>query len=182
MRISRKKRPQKSLIPEFKRNYQIDADRVLVLDEEGKNIGEMSKEEAVSLAAERELDLVEINPKGNPPVVRIIDFTEFKYQKEKQARKQKINSHVSEIKGIRLSLRISDHDMEIKANQAIKFLDRGDKVKLDLLLRGREAAKQDIAYDTVNRFVAQVAKTMEIREEQPTTRQGQKITAIIAKK
>lgn len=182
MRISRKKRPQKSLIPEFKRNHQIDADFLLVLDEEGNNLGQMSKSQAVAMALERELDLVEINPKADPPVAKFVDFTEFKYQKEKQARKQKIGSHVSEIKGIRVSLRISDHDMEIKANQAIKFLERGDKVKVELLLRGREAAKQDLGYDTINRFVSQVAKTVEIREEQPATRQGPKIAAIIAKK
>lgn len=182
MRISRKKRPQKSLIPEFKRNYQIDADILLVLDDEGNNLGEMTKAQAVAMAQEREMDLVEINPKGNPPVVKIVDFTEFKYQKEKQARKQKIGSHVSEIKGIRISLRISDHDMEVKVTQAKKFLDRGDKVKIDMLLRGREAAKQDIGYETINRFVARLAQNLEIRVEQPATRQGPKITAIVAKK
>lgn len=170
------------MIPEFKRNHQIEADILLVLDEENNNLGQMSKSQAVQMAVEREMDLVEINPKANPPVVKIVDFTEFKYQKEKLARKQKIGSHVSEIKGIRISLRISDHDMEVKAAQAIKFLDRGDKVKIDMLLRGRESGKQDIGYEAINRFIEQVAKNLEIRLEQPATRQGPKITAIIAKK
>lgn len=182
MRISRKKRPKKTLIPEFKRNHQIAATVLMLLDEDGQNLGEMSKEQAIALAAEREVDLVEINPKSDPPVAKLVDFTEFKYQKEKQARKQKAKSHVSEVKGIRLSLRISDHDMEVKANQATKFLDRGDKVKLELILRGREAAKHDIALETVQRFVSKIAESTEIREEQVPTRQGPKITAIIAKK
>lgn len=182
MRISRKKRPKKTLIPQYNKNQFIKAERVMVLDEDNSNLGEMETSKALALAQEKEMDLVEINPKSNPPVAKIINFSEFKYQKEKQVRKQKAKSHVSEMKGIRLSIRISEHDMGIKAKQATKFLDRGDKVKIELILRGRENAKADIAKDTVKRFVEKLSEGMDIREEQAVTRQGRKLTAIVAKK
>lgn len=182
MRISRKKRPDKPIIPQYNKNQHIKAEFLMVLDENNQNLGEMKTEDALKMAQEKDLDLVEINPKSNPPVAKLIDFAEFKYQKEKQARKQKINSHTSEMKGVRLSVRISEHDMEIKAKQAIKFLDRGDKVKIELMMRGRENAKQDIARDTITRFIAKIGETVEIREEQAATRQGKKFTAVIAKK
>lgn len=154
----------------------------MVLDEDGTNLGEMPTSEALKVAREKGLDLVEINPKSNPPVARIIDFTEFKYQKEKQARKQKAKSHTSEMKGVRLSVRISEHDMEIKMKQALKFLGRGDKVKIELIMRGRENAKHDIAKDTISRFIQKISEETTIRTEQNATRQGRKFTAIIAKK
>ena len=77
MRISRRKRPEKSLIPHYKKNNEIQAEQLLVLGEEGQSLGEMSKREALDMALEQELDLVEINPKSNPPVVKLIDFSDY---------------------------------------------------------------------------------------------------------
>lgn len=182
MRISRKKRPQKPLIPHYKKNQHIDAPEVRVLDAENKNLGVMKIEKAREVAAEHELDLVEINPKADPPVCKLIDFTQFKYQKEKEARKQKAQTHEIEIKGIRLSIRISDHDMGIRLAQAEKFLERGDKAKVEVILRGRENAKPQMAFDVINRFAEQLNERVAIRKEQDTTKQGNKVTAILAKK
>lgn len=182
MRISKKKRPDKPLIPQYKKNRFIDAVELLLLDTDNQNLGVKTKEEALALAEERELDLVEINPKSTPPVAKLIDFTEFKYQKEKEARKQKAHSKISETKGVRLSIRISEHDLEIKKNQAEKFLNRGDKVKIELILKGRENTHGEIAKTTVINFIQKIAEKMEIKEEQKIERQGKKITAIIVKK
>lgn len=182
MRISKKKRPDKPLIPQYKKNRFIDSNQLLVLDEDNQNLGIKTKEEALKMAEERELDLVEINPKSNPPVAKLIDFTEFKYQKEKEARKQKAHSRMSETKGIRLSIRISDHDLEIKKGQAEKFLNRGDKVKIELILKGRENAHGDLANETVKDFIKKINEKIEIKEEQKIERQGKKVTAIIVKK
>lgn len=182
MRISRKKRPQKSLIPRYNKNQWIKSEEVRVLDAENQNLGVMKTKDAIALAAEKEMDLVEINPKAVPPVAKIIDFGSFKYQKEKEARKQKARTHVSEMKGIRLSMRISDHDMDVRSKQSTKFLDRGDKVKIEIILRGRERAKANIAYDVINKFVKLIEETYQLRYEQPATRQGAKVTAIVAKK
>ncbi len=182
MRISRKKRPNKPLIPIYRKNEGIKVPEIRVLNTEGENLGIMSTKDAIELARKEEMDLVEINPKSEPPVCKIIDFTHFKYQKEKEARKQKTKSHESEIKGLRLSVRISDHDLEIRVEQAQKFLDRGDKVKLEITLRGRENAKPSLAFDIINKFKALLTQKIEIKEEQEPTKQSNKVTAIYCKK
>jgi len=182
MRISRKKRPEKSLIPRYNKNERIRVPELRLLGDDGENLGIFSTAEALRMAKEKEMDLVEINPKAEPPVAKIIDFGSFKYQKEKEARKQNIKSHVSEMKGIRLSIRISDHDMNVRKNQAIKFLDRGDKVKAEIILRGRERGKVPLAFEVIKKFVLLLEETTPLRHEQEATLQGGKITSIVAKK
>jgi len=182
MRISRKRRQKKPLIPRYNKNIGIVAPTVRVLDENDENIGVMTLESALALVAEREMDLVEINPKADPPVCKIIDYTTFKYQKEKEARKQKAKSHTSELKGIRLSIRISEHDREVRATQAQKFLNRGDKVKIEILLRGREKMKGNLGREAITEFVTLLSQTTPVRYEQEISYQGGKITAIIVKK
>jgi translation initiation factor IF-3 len=182
MRISRKKRPDKPLIPHFNINERITVPEVRVLDHEGKNVGVMTTEAAIARAFELEMDLVEINPKANPPVAQIIGFSHFKYQKEKQAKKQKVQSHVSDLKGVRLSIAIGDHDLEIRLNQSIEFLGRGDKIKPEIILHGRENAKPSIAFDVLKKFYQKLSEKMEIKYEQEPTKQGNKVTSIIIKK
>jgi translation initiation factor IF-3 len=182
MRISRKKRPDKLLIPKFRINRAITAPEVRVLDEKEEYVGVMSIAEALALADEKEMDLVEINPKAEPPVVRIAEFGQFKYQQEKDARKQKANSHESELKGIRLSVRISEHDLAVRQKQAEKFLNRGDKARIELRLRGRERAHTDIAKDVVKNFVTRINENFPVKFEQNIEFQGGKITATIVKK
>lgn len=182
MRISRKRKPKKPLIPFYKRNEKIEAQEVRVLGRDNENIGIMSIEDALARAREDEVDLVEINPKADPPVCKLIDFTQFKYQKEKEARKQKANTHVAELKGIRLSLRISSGDMDVRRKQAEKFLDRGDKVKVELMLRGRERGKADMGKDVIRQFTNLLSEDRELRFEQEIAMQGGKLTAIVTKK
>lgn len=182
MRISRKKRPDKPLIPIYRKNAAIIAPEVRLIDAEGKNVGVLTVAEAIEKAEAAEMDLVEINPKANPPVVQIVSFSQFKYQKEKEARKQKANSHVSDTKGIRLSIRIGDHDMEIRRGQAEKFLERGDKVKAEIILRGRENAKASIAFEVIQTFFTLLSATIPVHFEQEIAKQANKVTAIIARK
>ena len=182
MRISRKKRPQKPLIPRYNLNERIRVPEVRLLDDEGKNLGVLTTKEALEKAREQGLDLVEVNPKIDPPVCKIVDFSHFKYQKEKEARKQKTRAHESETKGIRLSVRIGTHDMGIRRKQAEKFLGRGDKVKVEIILRGRENAKPFLAFDVLKKFHVLLGETMELRVEQEPTKQGNRVTSIIAKK
>lgn len=170
------------LVPQHKKNRDIDYPEILVIDEEGKNLGVMKTTEALRLTEDRGLDLVEINPKSQPPAVKIVDYSEFKYQKEKEARKQRAHSHTSDIKGVRLSVRIGDHDLAIKREQSLKFLERGDKVKIELILRGREHAKLDLAYEIIKNFIKSIETVMPIRLEQEVQRQEHKLTAIVAKK
>ena len=142
----------------------------------------MPSADAIARAQEFDMDLVEIIPKANPPIAQIIGFSHFKYQKEKQAKKQKMQSNVSDLKGVRLSISIGDHDLVIRLNQSMVFLGRGDKIKPEIILHGRENAKPSIAFDVLKKFYQKLSEKMEIKYEQEPTKQGNKVTAIITKK
>jgi translation initiation factor IF-3 len=133
------------------------------------------------MAREQGLDLVEINPKTDPPVAKIIDFGQFRYNQEKEARLAKAHQHVVELKGVRLSLRIGTHDLDIRKSQALKFLNDGNKAKIEMQLRGREMQSVDRAKEMIREFVANINSEVPVRWEQEVEKQGNKITAIIAK-
>lgn len=181
MRISRRsKKPELPKIA-YKYNEGITSPKVLVLDSSGANIGIMSAAEAIRKAREQELDVVEINPKTDPPVVKIMDYGQFRYQKEKEMRLQKAHQHVVDIKGIRMSLRIGKNDFDIRKKQALKFLNDGDKVRIELSLRGRENQQAALGFEVVRNFVKDINAEITTRWEQEVEKQGPKITAIIAK-
>ncbi len=182
MRISRKKRPDKPLIPHFRINQGITSPEVRLIDPEGKNLGVFSIAKALELALENESDLVEINPKAEPPVAQIVEFKHFKYQKEKEARKQKAHAHVSEVKGIRLSIRIGEHDLNIRKEQGEKFLERGDKVKVEIILRGPERSKRHMAFEVITSYFNLLNAVIPIKYEQEASMQGNKVIATIVKK
>lgn len=162
-------------------NESITAPELLVLDKEGANMGVMKTGAALAVAREQELDLVEINPKTTPPVARIIDFGQFRYMQEKEARLQKAHQHVVETKGIRLSLRIGPHDLNIRHIQTLKFLNDGHKVKVEIILRGRENQYGPLAVEVMKKFLEKVSSEIAIRTEQNVERSGNKVTAIIVK-
>ncbi|TAN33839.1 translation initiation factor IF-3 [Patescibacteria group bacterium] len=181
MRISHKKRkPEPKKI--FFRNEGISAPEILVLDSAGANVGVLKTGEAIRRAREEELDLVLINPKSTPPVAKIMDFGQFRYQQEKEERIKQAHQHETEVKGVRLSLRIGPHDMDIRKIQAIKFLNDGDKVKIEIILRGRETQQKPAAREVVSKFTQMVDADLPVRLDQPVEVQFNKVTAIIAKK
>lgn len=182
MRISRKKRPKKSLVPHYQINDRIKADEVRILDIENNNLGIFSIKEALEQAREQELDLIEINPKSQPPVCQIDDFSHFHYRKEKEIKKQAQRAHEGDLKGIRLSVRISDHDLGVRLKQAEKFLGRGDKIKMELTMRGRENAKPSLAFGIMEKFFKSLEEKIEIKYEQDPIKQGNRVTATIARK
>ncbi len=182
MRIHRHRANKpKFKIQKFYINEKIRAPEVRVLDAEGKLLGVLKLEEALAVAKAKELDLVEVSPKANPPVCKILDYGQFKYQKEKEARKQKAQSKEVDIKGVRLTFKIGIGDFNVRVNQAKKFLDRGDKVKVELPLRGREKAHRDVAVALVNRFITTLKEEYALRTEQAPTYQSGRISAIITK-
>ena len=181
MRISHKKhKPEPKKIFFF--NAGITVPQVMVLDNAGKNLGVMTAVEGIRLAKEQELDLVLINPKSEPPVAKIIDFGQFKYQQEKEERLKVAHAHVTEVKGIRLSLRISPHDMAIRQNQAINFLNNGDKVKIEIFLKGREMQQKPMARAVIEKFINNVNAALPVRQDQEIESMFNKVTSIIAKK
>ena len=113
-------------------NDEIRAKEVRVIDENGEMRGIMSLSEALALAEESNLDLVNISPNADPPVCKILDYGKYRYELQKKDKQQKKNQKVTEIEEIRLSTFIEDHDIQVKANTAMKFLKDGDKVKVSL--------------------------------------------------
>lgn len=121
-------------------NEQIRDEEVRVIGPDGEQVGVMSSREAQQMAYDAELDLIKISPKANPPVCKIMDYGKFKYEQQKREKEAKKKQHVVETKEIRLSPNVEIHDMKTKANNARKFLEKGDKVKVTLRFRGREMA------------------------------------------
>jgi translation initiation factor IF-3 len=124
-----------------------------VIDADGKQLGILSKVEALQLAQDQELDLVEISPDANPPVCKIVDWGKFNYQRTKQLQKNRKTAKTLEMKQIRFGLKIGDHDLEIKMGKVTKFLEAGHKVKITLFYRGREQAHKEIGFKIAARVI-----------------------------
>lgn len=162
----------------IRKNEQIRIPEVLVIDENGQKIGVMPTQEALKLAKEKGLDLLEIAPQARPPVCRIMDFGKYQYQQEKMARQQKAKVKQVEVKGIRLTFGMSDHDMEIRAKQTEKFLKEGNKVKIDLVLRGREKAMKDFAKEKMKKYIGFISVPFQLDQPQKIMPSG--ISTVIA--
>jgi translation initiation factor IF-3 len=134
-------------------NQEIRANLLRVIDEDGKQIGVLSKEEALRLANEKDLDLVEISPEAKPPVVKIVDWGKFNYQKTKSLQKNKKSNKILEIKQIRLGLKISDNDLQIKVKKSLKFLETGHKVKFIIIYKGREQAHKELGFKLAEKII-----------------------------
>lgn len=137
-------------------NDQIRVPEVRVIGADGNQLGIMPTAQALQIAREQALDMVEVSPKAAPPVVKLVNFDKFRYQQTKLAQAQKKNQKKIEVKGIRLSMRTGVHDLEFKARSADKFLKDGNKVKIDMLLRGREQANVHYALGQVQKFIQMV--------------------------
>ena len=133
------------------------------------------------MARERNLDLVQVTQKVQPPVCRITDYGKYLYAEEKKKRQSKAKK-VGELKAIRLSFNISPHDLEIRVKQAEKFLKRGDKIRIDIILRGRQRALQNIAEEKMKQFTEALSQKMTIKIERDIQRRGRNLTMIITKK
>ena len=134
-------------------NEQIKSAQVRVIDETGGNIGVLTIEQALAMAREKKLDLVEISPNAQPPVVKIISFDKYRYQEEKKAKKLRAQQKIQEFKQVQISARAAQHDMEVKAKKVNEFLGEGHKVEIMLRLRGREKANKDWAKQKLVEFL-----------------------------
>ncbi len=131
--------------------------RVVVIDHEKKMLGEMNTQDAIRLAREQGLELVEVSPLARPPVCRIMDFGKFIYERKRRERQSRKKQKVISIREIRMSLKISDHDYQVKLRKTIELLEHGDKVKVSLRLRGREALHANLAMSLFARMVNDLA-------------------------
>ena len=151
-----------------------------MIDEEGKNLGILETTEALRLAQEQGLDLIEIAPTANPPVCKITEFGKFRYDHEKFEREHGKKQKEVEVKGVRIGFTTGRHDLELRAKQIAKFLAGGDKVRIDMRLRGREKAHGHLALQKFNEFLAMIPT--EFGLEAPPRRFPQGFIAIISQK
>ncbi len=134
-------------------NGEIRYPEVRVISADGAQLGIMSSREAQLKAHEAGLDLVEIASNANPPVVKIIDWGKYQYQKMKEQAKAKKKAKSSELKQIRLGLKIGENDLNIKVRKILEFLEDGDRVKVILVFRGREMAHKEVGFDLMNKII-----------------------------
>ncbi len=136
------------------------------MDENNSQVGILSRRDALAIAEEKGLDLVLIAPDAEPPVCRLMDYGKFRFEQAKREKEARKNQKVTELKEVRLSATIEEHDVEIKAKNAIKFLTEGDKVKVGIRFHGRQVAHANIGYDVMSAF-AQRVEEVGIIERKP---------------
>jgi translation initiation factor IF-3 len=147
-------------------NHQIRAQSLRVIDEDGQQLGILSKNEALKLAEEQGLDLVEISPNADPPVAKIVDWGKYNYQRTKQLQKSKKNAKSLEVKQMRFGLKIGEHDLGVKLRKVTDFLETGHKVKITVFYRGREMAHKDLGFKLADKVIESFGETI-IVDQQP---------------
>lgn len=146
-------------------NEKIRVPQVRLVGPDGGQLGVVSIEKALDIANQNELDLVEVAPQASPPVCRIIDFSKFKYDQEKKEREAKKHQKQSRLKEIRLKPNIDDHDFGVKVKQAISFLNKKDKVKINLFFRGRQMEHMDLGRKVLDRFIIDTQSAGQVEKE-----------------
>lgn len=139
-------------------NERIRAREVRVIDDAGEQLGIMPPFEALKIARERGLDLVEVSPNAVPPVCRIQDYGKFLYEKDKSERAARKKQKVITVKEVKFSVTVDEHDYQTKKNRAVRFLTDGDKVKASLRFRGRQMAHRDLGYGIINRLIQDIGE------------------------
>jgi translation initiation factor IF-3 len=152
-------------VPKERINHQITADKVRLIDSDGKQVGVLSLRDAQHRADEAGLDLVEISPTANPPVCRLLDFGKYYFQKEKKAREAKKRQHEVEVKEIKFGPNTEEHDYNFKKNNAIKFLKQHNKVKFTVRFRGRQMAHKELGYKILDKIKADLAHIADVDQE-----------------
>ncbi len=147
-------------------NESIRDKELLVITFDGEKLGILSREEALREADKRELDLVLIAPQGKPPVAKIIDYGKYRYDKKKKEQEIKKNTKIVEQKEIRLSANIGQHDLDVKIKNAIKFLEKGNKLKVSLAFKGRELSNTEVGKEKMNIFLEEI-KEFSVIEKEP---------------
>lgn len=161
----RRKPKRKQQVPQMRANERIFADPIILIDHNGEHVGEIALSEARAMAESVGLDLVEVSPKARPPVCKIIDYGKFQYAQAKQYKQNKAQQKVVSTKGVRIGLRTDTHDLDFKKKQAEKFLTKGNKVKVEIVLRGREKAHQDLAKENIQNFLKSLEIPFRTEEE-----------------
>lgn len=160
-------------------NFRIQAETLRVIDDQGKQIGVITKNDALKLAEEKMMDLVLIAPKAQPPVAKIIDFKKFLYQEEKKEKEARKGIKKSIVKDLKLSLFIGPADLDRMINKGKEFLDSGSQLRLNLTLKGRELGKKPMAFELIKRILTQLG---DINVSKEPRMEGRVIRSVVSRK
>ncbi|MBI2592051.1 translation initiation factor IF-3 [Candidatus Saccharibacteria bacterium] len=161
-------------------NEAIRASELRVIGDSGQQLGVLSRSEALRVAAEVGLDLVEVSPDTSPPVAKIVDWGKYNYQRTKQLQRSRRKAKSPDIKQMRIGLKISDHDLGVKLDKVTSFLEAGHKVKVAIIYRGRELAHKDLGNRLADRVVAELGDGIVVDQEPQFA--GRQLSFVIRKK
>ncbi|MBE7706486.1 MAG: translation initiation factor IF-3 [Cyanobacteria bacterium SIG30] len=159
-------------------NEKIRASEVRLIDDEGVNHGLVKTAKALQMARERELDLVVVSSNQSPPVAKIMNWGKYKYETEKRAKEAKKKQHTVDVKEVKMRYKIDTHDYEVRLKAAKKFLASGNKVKVVVMLRGREMQHNQLAIDLANKFLGDMSEISMTIEKKPSL-EGRNVVAIL---
>jgi translation initiation factor IF-3 len=161
-------------------NERIRFPNIRVIDTDGGQLGIITPQEALRIAEEKELDLVLVSDKADPPVCRIMDYGKYKFEQEKKAREARKKQHTADVKEVKMRYKIEDHDYQVRVNQAERFLKSGDKVKATITFRGREIQHSDLAEDLLKRMAMDLEPLAEV--QQAPKREGRNMMMLLSPK
>ena len=156
-------------------NERIRSKEVRLIDDKGTNHGIVPTSKALQMAEDADLDLVLISPNQAPPVAKILDYGKYKYELAKKAKEAKKKQHVVEVKEVKVRYKIDVHDYEVRLKSVRKFISQGNKVKIVVMLRGREMQHSNLAFELANRFLADLANDPLLVEKKPQM-EGRNVT------
>jgi translation initiation factor IF-3 len=161
-------------------NERIRFPKVRVIDSDGSQLGIMSSREALQMAEEKDLDLVMVSDKADPPVCKIVDYGKHKFEQEKKAKEAKKKQHTVDVKEVKMRYKIEEHDYNVRINQAERFLKAGDKVKATIMFRGREIQHSDLAEELLKRMATDLQELAEV--QQAPKKEGRNMMMLLAPK
>lgn len=161
-------------------NERIRFPKIRVIDTDGSQLGILTPYDALRMAREKELDLVLVSDKADPPVCRIMDYGKFKFEQEKKAREARKKQHSADVKEVKMRYKIDEHDYKVRINQAERFLKAGDKVKATVTFRGREIQHADLAEVLLKRMMQDLQEVAEI--QQAPKREGRNMMMMLSPK
>lgn len=156
-------------------NERIRSKEVRLIDETGKNHGIMETSKALKMAYDADLDLVLISPNQEPPVAKILNYGKYKYELEKKAKEAKKKQHTVDVKEIKIRYKIDTHDYQVRIKSIQKFISQGNKVKIVIMMRGREMQHSNLAFDLANRFMEDLKEEPLVIEKKPML-EGRNVT------
>ncbi len=145
-------------------NERINYPELRVVDSDGQQLGVISRIKALEIASKRELDLVLVSEKANPPVCRIMDYGKYKFEQEKKAKEARKKSHQTEVKEVKMRYKIDKHDYDVRIGQALRFLKAGDKVKCTVIFRGREIQHSNLAETLLLKMANDLEEQSEVQQ------------------